>query len=392
MIGVDNSFSGAGLLRSKIRIKTPSFASYIPNIKEINKTAKKYSKKKNIIVIGNGGSVNSFDYYINALKTKKNVFIVKTMEPDFLCDVKNKCSKKDTVIIAISKSGNTVGVIESLLYFINYKDIIIITEKNDSALKKIQETYNFDFLEHPNIGGRYSGFTSSGLLPAAISGINIEKLWKGAKKAYNKYSAKKPNDAIKLASTLYKLDRKGYSEIFMPIYSSRIMGSGIIITQLLHESVGKKQRGQTLLASFAPESQHHTNQRFFGGKKNMVGCFIVVDKNKKSKEKIKVPKKIQNLILRDGKIVDLGKNTYSDALKAEFTGTLKDARRRKIPNIVIRLEKLDEETVGEYLAFWHYVTVYLCILNGVNPFNQPEVDYSKKISFELRRNYFRGGK
>jgi len=175
MIEVDGLFSGAGLLKSKLNMDTPCFASYSPNIAEVEKTAKKYLKKKNIIVIGNGGSVNSFDYYINALKTEKNVFI-KTMEPDFLYDIRKRCNNKDTIIIAISKSGNTVGVIESLLYFIDYKDIIIITERKDSALKQIQEKYKFDFLEHPNIGGRYSGFTPSGLLPAAIAGINIKKL------------------------------------------------------------------------------------------------------------------------------------------------------------------------------------------------------------------------
>ncbi len=392
MIEVDGLFSGAGLLKSKLNMKTPCFASYSPNIAEIEKIAKKYSKNKNIVVIGNGGSVNSFDYYISALKTEKNVFIVKTMEPDFLYDIRKKCNKNNTVVIAISKSGNTVGVIESLLYFIDYKNIIIITEKENSALKKIQEAYKFDFIEHPNIGGRYSGFTPSGLLPAAIAGINIRKLWQGAKKAYQKYSNKKPNDAIKIASMLYKLDRKGYSEIFMPIYSSRLMGSDIIITQLIHESVGKKQKGQTLLACFAPESQHHTNQRFFGGKKNMVACFVVVDKNEKNKEKINVPKKLENIKLGNSILKELGKNTYSDALKAEFIGTLKDARRNKIPNIVIHLNKVNEETVGEYLAFWHYAIVYLCILNNVNPFDQPEVDYSKKISLEIRRNHISGEK
>ncbi|MCB9358767.1 hypothetical protein H6503_02455 [Candidatus Woesearchaeota archaeon] len=387
MIKVDFKHSATKNRKTAVKIDTPLFAQYTPDFKEIEKVAKKHKSKKNIVVIGNGGSITSFHYYFTALgsEIKKRVFIVSTMEPDFLADVKKKCNKKDTVVIVVSKSGNTVGVIESMLYLIDYPTIVI-TENKKSAIKNIQEAYDFDYVEHPPVGGRYSGFTPSGLLPAAIAGLDIKAIWEGAKKAYSSYApGKSKNLAVELAHALYELDKKGYNEIFMPIYSSGLLGSKDIITQLIHESVGKNKKGQTILSAFAPESQHHTNQRFFGGRQNMIGCFIIVDEFNNKFDKVTVPKKIKDVQLRDGTLSDLQDNYYSKSLSYEFIGTREDTNNHKIPNIVIHVKKINPESVGQYLAFWHYVTVYLCTFNNVNPFDQPQVETSKNISFQLRK-------
>ena len=380
-----------GLSKSNVKKKcpilkgdVPVFAKYKPDIKSIKKVASKYKSKKNIIVIGNGGSITSFDYYVRALGSPKNCYVVSTMEPDFLRNVKMRCKPFETVIIVVSKSGNTVGVIESLMYFKGYKDVVVITENKESAIKAIQEKKGYDYIEHPVVGGRYSGFTPSGLLPAAIAGVDIDAVWKGAKSAYTKYSIKRQsNDAMKVANIFYELDKKGYNEIFMPIYSSKLEGSINILMQLMHESCGKNGKGQTMIATFAPESQHHTNQRFFGGKKNMVGCFVV-DEQDDSKTLVDIPKTLQKIKLRDGTLADLTGNSYQKALSAEFIGTREDTIANKIPNIVLNIGKVSPESLGSYLAFWHYVTVYTCMLNKVDPFNQPQVENSKLISYKLR--------
>lgn len=381
-----------GTLNSKVskkcpilKVEKPLFAKYKPNLDSISKIASKYKNVKNIILIGNGGSITSFYYYVKALGTRKNYFIVSTMEPDYLNQVKKRCKASETVVIVVSKSGNTVGVIESFMYFINYKNVIIITENKSSAIKIIQETRGYDYIEHPAVGGRYSGFTPSGLLPAAIAGLDIYKIWKGASKAYSKYSEKNQgNDAMKLANIFYELDKKGFSEIFMPIYSSKLEGSINILMQLLHESCGKEGKGQTLLATFAPESQHHTNQRFFGGKKNMLGCFVI-DEQDDDLSVVKIPSDLRLIKLREGTLEDISGNSYQKALGAEFIGTKEDTIFNKIPNVVINVGKITEESIAEYLAFWHYVTVYVCVLNKVNPFDQPQVENSKIISYKLRK-------
>lgn len=387
MITVDFENSNLKSIQPSMKIDLPLFAQYTPDIKAIEKVAKKYESKKNIIVIGNGGSITSFYYFYSALGKKKNVFIISSMEPDFLADVREQCKKEDTVVISISKSGTNIGQLESSFYFFDYPHFVVVSGDKDSSLREIQKICNLDFVEHPPVGGRYSGFTPCGLLPAAIAGLDIEGIWKGAMKGYNKYGpASSNNPAVKLASFFYQYDKKGYDEVFMPIYSSRLSFSKDIITQLIHESVGKDNKGQTVLVSFAPESQHHTNQRFFGGRRNMLGCFVVVDEFDKKYELIRIPKKLHDIPVRNGKIGDLDNNYYSKVLHYEYIGTRDDAINKKIPNVTIHVKKITPESIGEYLAFWHYVTVYLCVLNGVNPFDQPEVESSKEISFKLRKN------
>ena len=117
----------------------------------------------------------------------------------------------------------------------------------------------------------------------------------------------------------------------------------------------------------------------------MLGCFIVVDEHEYQREKVAVPEDIRAIPLRDGRLVDLAGNSYAHALTAEFSGTWHDACKRRIPTVVVHLKKVTPASVGAYLAFWQYVTYYLCIFNGVDPFNQPEVESSKIMSFALRK-------
>ncbi len=83
------------------------------------------------------------------------------------------------------------------------------------------------------------------------------------------------NPALKLSSALYLLEKREFSEVFMPFYSVKMSGAIPLIVQLMHESVCKDGKGQTFYGALAPESQHHTNQRFFGGQRNVVGLFVI---------------------------------------------------------------------------------------------------------------------
>jgi glucose-6-phosphate isomerase len=194
------------------------------------------------------------------------------------------------------------------------------------------------------------------------------------------------NPAKKLALGLFSAYEKGYNEIFMPVYSTALSGFNQLIVQLLHESCGKQGKGHTIYAALAPESQHHTNQRFFGGKKNVIGLFVK-QTNFSSEVIVKVPAKAKNVKLKENTLGLLNGMKMSKALEFEYQGTQEDAENNKIPNITIAVEKINEFTLGEYLGLWQYTTVYLATLFGVNPFDQPQVENSKRISYELTKNF-----
>ena len=272
--------------------------------------------------------------------------------------------------------------------FLTYK-LLVITNPEGGALLEIAGKLGLPMIEHPAIGGRYSGLTSSTLVPCHLLGMNIDKLFHGAKEMYRKCSPVagiEDNPALQIAASLYVAETKGYEEVFMPIYSKRMTGFSNLVIQLIHESSCKDGKGQTFYAASAPESQHHTNQRFFGGRRNVCGFFIKTKKDVQKKDMlIKVPDKLKDIVIRDGTLASIDSNTYAQVLDFEFEGVIEHAKRNKIPRINLVMEKADEFELGEFVGLWHYIAVYASILRDVNPFDQPEVEFAKKVSFELRK-------
>lgn len=376
-------------------LEIPSFVAHKPDMRQIKKKLAKYKKLKNIIVIGNGGSINNFYAFYEALndpsaKDAKKAYMLNTVEPDVINFLKSVCSKKDTLVMPISKSGTTVSVIESLLAFIDYP--VLAVTGNEGTLSEMAHKQRWDTIEHPDIGGRYSGRTACGLVPALFCNLGIEDINKGAIEMYRKCSPKVPvekNPALQLSIALYQLDKEGYTEIFMPVYATKLLGFLALIVQLIHESTGKDGKGQSIYGALAPESQHHTNQRFFGGRKNVAGIFLKIEKQLDAKSKVKVPHSLADIRLRDGYVRDIDGIPYAKALDFEYEGTRQDAVKKKIPHAVVTLDKLSSKSIGELLAFWQYVAVYSSVLREVDPYDQPQVESSKLISFTLRKQYKR---
>ncbi len=371
---------------------TPDFAKYHEDIDALKKILSKYKSYDNLIVIGNGGSNTSFKAFHNALVplgNKKKAFILTTMEPDIIAEVKEMFPKRKTLVMPISKSGTTVGVLEAMLAFSDY-DMLPVTTPGTGAISVIAKKKDMKMIPHPEIGGRYSGLSASGLAPSLFFDMDISGIQSGAKSMYEKCDPKMPidqNPALQLAASLYLLDQKGYGEIFCPIYSMKLAGFKTLIVQLIHETVSKKKKGQTMFSDDAPESQHHTNQRFFGGPQNVVGVFLTVQNQQDKKSKVNVPASIKRIKERDGKLGDISGVPYEKALEFEFRGTYQDAINNKIPCAHISIDRVSPFSVGELIAFWHYTAVYSAWLRDVNAFDQPQVEASKALSFEMRRGY-----
>ena len=328
---------------------------------------------ENVVIIGNGGSISSFQAF--AICCQKNSYIVDSMDPALIRKTKRLCPPANTIVVAISKSGTTLGVIESLMAFTNYK-VVVVTEGEEGALRQIAKKMEWQIVEHPNVSGRYSGATAAGLFPALLCGFKVGTFIEGIKSGYT-YK----HEAYSLAKYYYDLEHKGYLEVYVSAYSWLLKNSRTLIVQLMHETVCKEGKGQTFYFAEAPESQHHTNQRFFGGKRNIIGTFIT-SKTWWDDKKIEVPKILEGLELKGLQLKKLNDISYQQALNAEYHGTKTEADRLGIPNITIELEDINNQTVGELLAFWQLVAFYSAILRDVNPFDEPAVTNSKNITIE----------
>jgi glucose-6-phosphate isomerase len=386
----------AEIMRIK-ELSTPDFAKYNPHLDEIKRVTKKYLHYKNIIVVGNGGAINFFRGFYHALargKTTKQIEILNTVEPDYINELKAKYSPSNTLIVIISKSGTNPTAMEILFAFKEYLKLAVCTE-GDNALFKIVQKEKWDYTTYPtyqelsHLEDRHTGFMASGLTPAALVGVDIIELCEGARIMYDKCAPNVPienNPALSLAATLYALDQKGFTEIFCPVYSTKLYGFLPGIIQMLHETACKDGKGQTIFGDLAPESQHHTNQRFFGGRKNILGLFIHAGQED-SESKVSIPADLFKLEIRGGNLKYFDGVPYSKLLEFEFQGTLNDAIDKNIPIITLEMEEISPKSVGMFLALFQYVSVYLAHLNGVNPLGQPQVERGKDISFELVKEY-----
>ncbi len=353
---------------------------YRENIDNLLSTLQPFQNAKNIILVGNGGSITSYDAYLGALGTQKKSYTLWTMEPDFIKEVKDNCPPEESVVVAVSKSGNTLGLIETLSAFLNYK-VIAVTNPTEGTLCQIAKKMNWTIIEHPAIGGRFSGGTSSAFVPAILAGLDVTKIQDGLERGYQMKT-----DAYSLSKYLFDLEKKGYNEVYVPIYSNRLKNFQNLIIQLMHESVCKDGQGQTYYCSLGPESQHHTNQRFLGGKKNVVGLFMIV-KEPENDLRIELPQDLQEINYKGQKLSLIQNLLYQKALLAEYIGTKEDADTNKVPNTTLELDKISEQSIGMLIAFWHLVAFYSSKLRQVDPFNQPAVEASKNITVEVIKSY-----
>lgn len=365
--------------------KAPDFTEYEPDLEEIERKAEEHDFE-HLVVIGNGGSITTFRAYLYALldEVDVDVRLVTTMDPDHLNRLSKQLDSGKTLVMPISKSGETVGVLESLLYFIRRDyPVFAVTSDNDGALRNIVEKNDYGWIEHPDVGGRFSGLTETALVPAAFAGINIKEIRKGGEQMYEKLSPKNNyNPALNLASAFYDAEARGYDEVFTPFYSTRLFGFYPLFVQLMHETVCKNGEGQTFFGDIGPECQHHTNQRVFGGEQDVITTFFRCEAHER--EEINVPDNLSDIDVRGKKLSELEGKTLQDSLKSEYQG-VKDAMDDKsMPNITLSITSVSHDNLGRLVALMQYIAVYSAWLRGVDPFTQPDVEKSKELGFEER--------
>lgn len=362
----------------------PEFATYKPDLELLKELEAKYYHYKNILIIAHGGSITSFLGFYHALKyqAKKNAYFLSTVDPDYIFELKQELKPEDTLVVAISKSGENTSQLEMVMPFAGYP-MLIVTGKS-SPLRAIAEKLKVDVIMHPPIGGRYTAFTEVGLAPAAIVGLDIPRLLNGAQLFYQNYE--KDSLAWRAASVFYQLEQKGFADVFMPFYAHNLFPMSSLIVQLCHESFGKGGKGQTYFAHEAPESQHHTNQRFFGGIQNICGFFQSSEAFTHPFQNT-YPASVHSVQIKGRHLADINKIPLEKSLEFELLGTIEDARISGIPLAHLSIKGFIAQEIGAYTAFWQLFAVYSSILREVNPFDQPQVENSKKISFNKRLAY-----
>lgn len=383
-------------MKEKIRshvasLENPTFHRTVVDIDALRHQLEPYQKYKNIIIIGNGGSrTSAFAYWqsLRHLRNDKKVEFLSTMEPDVIQELRSLYNPAETLVMPVSKSGTNVDVLEPLMHFLDYT-ILPVTSSQGSVLYDIAMQYGWDTITHPDVGGRFSGRSQCAFAPALLMGLDVMAINTAAVESYETFgyhNIDHSNSAFIAAAICHNAELQGKTEIFTPIYSQSIAGFLPLLVQLVHESTGKDGKGQTIFGDQAPESQHHTNQRFFDGRKNVMGWCMTVRHQRHASLVTKIPQDIIDLPLREGTLRDLDRHRLQDALRFDYEGVAENATALEIPYFTLEVDEITPESMGELISFFHYFTVYSSLLRDQNPFDQPAVEQAKDISFQKRKS------
>ncbi len=333
----------------------------------------KFKKFNKVVIIGMGGSILGAEaiYFFLKKKIKKEFLFLDNINEHKLKKIKKTNKFKKTLFILISKSGNTVETLSNIraLSIIKKgsKNVIVISEKRENTLYSLAKKFKLFHIEHKNyIGGRYSIFSESGIVPAYLMGVNIDKFRKNLLIHFNNQNKKYlKNISTKLAGVLQK--RKLNSLIFFN-YIPELKKFLYWNQQLIAESLGKEGKGFLPIISPAPKDHHSMLQLYLDGPRDKLFYVFSLETNKKEKINSKIFGKKLNF---------LNNKSLNQIKKAQKNAFLKTLKKKRIPFREFKIKDLSEESLGELFSYFMLETVIVGKLINIDPFNQPAVEMVK---------------
>ena len=330
--------------------------------------------------------------------------VLDNVDPGFIAAALERVDPKRAVACVIAKSGSTAETLSTFLivreWMVNAlgkrarSRIVAVTDAHKGDLLGIakQEQYPLFFVPG-NVGGRFSVFTPVGLLPAALIGLDIGKIMRGARDANQLAWSRdlEQNHALASALVHHGLNTKKRKTIeVVYAYSSFLWGAAFWYRQLWAESLGKRvdrkgavvETGQTPVAALGVTDQHSQSQLYMEGPRDKMITFWEVAKPRAD---LRSP--------RDFKEYEscgyLGGKKMSQLFHAEMRATQAALTEAGRPNCRWTLPQVDEYTIGAFFQTLEFQTAFAGELYGVDAFDQPGVELSKKLTYGLlgRKGY-----
>jgi glucose-6-phosphate isomerase len=313
----------------------------------------------NVLLMGMGGSSLApevFSLIFGAREGYPQLDVLDSTDSDTVLEFDRKLSAKKTLFIVSTKSGGTVETLSFMKYFYNKtlkkydveetgKCFVAITDPG-SRLERVAKELGFKkiFLNDPNIGGRYSALSFFGIVPAALLGIDIEKLLLRALEIAN--NSKISNSfGGKLGVAMGELSKHGKDKLTF-VTSKQVSSFGAWVEQLIAESTGKKGKGILPVdGESLEEPEYYSNDRLF--------VYIHLKKDE-----------------RERKVVDKFLN---------------------VGHPVIELILDDLYDLGEQYFIWEIATAVAGWRIGIQPFDQPDVESAKVVARQMAKEYQKKG-
>lgn len=356
-----------------------------------------------LVVIGVGGSYIGARSAIELLghsfynqlkksnrKTPEIYFVGHNLSPAYMEDLLELLADKELCVNVISKSGTTTETAIAFRIFRNLleqkygregakKRIYATTDSSKGALRQLaQEEGYTSFVIPDNIGGRYSVLTAVGLLPIAVSGVDITAIMAGAAAALTQYNQPQllVNQCYQYAALRNILYQQGKMIELLVYYEPALHSFSEWWKQLFGESEGKDHKGIFPAAAQFSTDLHSLGQYIQQGRRHLFETVINIEG---SVADIIIPPAQEDL---DG-LNYLAGQPLDYVNKQAFKGTLLAHTDGGVPNLVINVPEISAYYYGQLIYFFEKACAIGGYLLGVNPFNQPGVEEYKKNMFAL---------
>jgi glucose-6-phosphate isomerase len=344
---------------------TDQMREVVPSILAFAKDIKRYGFKK-IVLLGMGGSSLGAEVVRQVFGNTggyPELIVLDSTVPSAVRAVSDAIEPECTLFLVSSKSGTTTeplvlfhyfkGIVEKVVARGNAgKNFVAITDPGTPLVKLADdEKFRRVFLNPPDIGGRYSILSYFGLVPAALLGINIEMAISRADSVRNSCASFVPNSenpGYQLGAYMGVFARDGKDKCTL-ITSPGISSLGLWIEQLIAESTGKEGKGILPIVNepLAGAANYGKDRQF--------------------------------IYLR----LDGDENTGNDL-------AVERLKRSKYTVITKRLADLND-LWGEFYC-WEFAAAVAGAVLGINPFDQPDVQYAKEATHRLLKAFVQTGR
>ena len=346
-------------------------------------------KFTDILSIGIGGSALGPQFVTQALAPENaplKIHFIDNTDPAgidrILAEIGDRIPY--TLVSVISKSGGTPETNNGMLEVKKvYEDnglefaahAFAITGKN-SILEAIAEKERWlaIFPMRDWVGGRTSELSAVGLAAAALQGIYVRDMLKGAKMmdALTRKASIKENPAALLALAWYAAGNgRGEKDMVILPYKDSLLLFSRYLQQLIMESLGKEidldgntvNQGIAVYGNKGSTDQHAYVQQLREGVNNFFLTFIEVLED------------------RQGATVEIEPNISSgDYLLGFLLGTREALCEKQRDSVTITIPQVNEITVGALIALYERaVSIYASLVN-INAYHQPGVEAGKKAA------------
>ena len=299
-------------------------------------------------------------------------------------------------IVVISKSGGTLETAAAFRQYLaelrkslgdsaRVGDYVVPVTGPSGKLFELSKAIGCPDLYYipDGVGGRFSILTAVGLLPAAVLGLDIIKLLKGAADMNRRFEEAPvgSNPVLDYVGICHLMEAKRGATIrLLSTWGKGLESAGLWYDQLLSESLGKKEKGATPITVVNTRDLHSRGQQHQEGRRDKLITNVIVDQVKRA------PLPIGSSDFDQDQLNALAKKTLPEVMSAAILGTNQAYREDSRPTTDLHLPRLDESTIGQFFQMLMLATVVEGRLIGINPYGQPGVEgYKKHMQAFLRK-------